>query len=153
MPGLGTEEVLKRLQALDHDLTLRPYYSEEAILYNPGEAAPFGVIFATVKDHDGPNDKASDLSRAGVYRLAFQLSRAEYEDRFGPLPARPPKGGTIATDLDLQALDLLTPHPVYGWMRWAQVLSPRAATLRALEPLFEEALVVVRQKWSRRKAA
>ena len=29
-------------------------------------------MFAAIKDHDGPNDQASRLSRPGVYRLASQ---------------------------------------------------------------------------------
>ena len=39
---------------------------------NPGRTAALGVMFAAIKDHDGPNDQASRLSRPGVYRLAFQ---------------------------------------------------------------------------------
>jgi hypothetical protein len=60
-PEIGTE-----LRALDPDLQLEPYYSEQAIFYNPGSALPLGVIFAAIKDHDGPNDQASRLSRPGI---------------------------------------------------------------------------------------
>lgn len=82
--ALAPEEVLGRLLALDDQLGLQPYYSEQAIFYNPGGAAPLGVIFAAIKDHDGPNDRAAALSRPGVYRMAFQLPRDQYVARLAP---------------------------------------------------------------------
>ena len=143
-------KIVAALLALDPNLCLKAYYSEESVFYNPRRAAPLGVIFASLKDHDGPNDAASALSRPGVYRLAFQLPRAEYLERFGPQPPRPPKGGVITGDFNLQQLDRLTPHPVYGWMRWVQVLCPSAPTFAALEPLLADSLDLVRAKWRQR---
>jgi hypothetical protein len=61
--------------ALDPALTLQRYYGERAVFYNPGRAALLGVIVASVKDHDGPNDRRANLSRPDVYRLAFGLTR------------------------------------------------------------------------------
>jgi hypothetical protein len=146
-------EIVARLLALDPDLRLEPYYSEQALFYNPGRAAPLGVIFAAIKDHDGPNDQASRLFRPGVYRLAFQLTPAEFAARFGAVPPRPPRGGVVALDSDSAALTELTPHPVYAWMRWVQILSPAPREFRAVLPLLEESLAAVRTKWRRRQAA
>ena len=42
-----------------------------------------GTIVASIKDRDGPHDRAANLSRDGVYRFAFQLSEHDYVERFG----------------------------------------------------------------------
>jgi hypothetical protein len=149
--AIGPDEILAALVELDPGLGLESYYSERSVFYNPGKTAPLGVIFASLKDRDGPNDKASQLSRPGVYRLAFQLSPDEYEGRFGPAPPRPGRGGVVALYADLTALNTLTPHPVYAWMRWVQILSPTAEEFAALRPLLDESLAGVRAKWERRE--
>ena len=147
------EELLRELLAFDADLRLEAYYGERAVFYNPRRTAPLGVIFASVKDRDGPNDARARLSRAGVYRLAFGLPAASFERRFGGIPARPPKGAAVALPgHDLTRLGELTPHPVYAWMSWVQVLAPTAACFESLRPLLAESLEVVRAKWERRRA-
>ena len=153
MAAIEPEELLRELLGLDPDLGLEAYYGERAVFYNPGRAAPLGVIFASVKDRDGPNDAAARLSRPGVYRLAFGLPPATFARRFGSVPARPPKGAAVALPgHDLTRLGALTPHPVYAWMSWVQVLSPDAACLASLRPLLAESLALVRERWERRSA-
>lgn len=146
-------EIVAALLELDSDLRVEPYYSEQAIFYNPGGAAPLGVIFASIKDHDGPNDQASRLSRPGVYRLAFALAPEAYATRFGDVPVRPPRGGVVALEFDPAALNRLGPHPVYAWMRWVQILSPTRRQFAALRPLLEESLSLAQARWQRRRAA
>jgi len=114
-------------------------WGERSVFYNPGNALARGVYFLTVKDHDGPNDQASQLNRAGVFRVNFGVAKQTYERLFGPKPARPPKGGVITTQHDFTALDQLIPHPVYGWMGWLSVLNPSGQTFEALRPLIDEA--------------
>ena len=148
---LAPEWILADLLALDPGLRREPYYCEEAIFYNPGRAAPLGVILAAVKDHDGPNDRGAKLSRAGVYRLAFGLSPDTFARRFGAIPPRPPKGGVVALPgYDPTPLDELMPHPVYGWMSWVQILAPTPAHY-ALRPLLGESLELARAKWRSRR--
>lgn len=145
------DEILRELLGLDPGLRLEPYWGERSIFYNPGAAAPLGVIFASIKDHDGPNDGSAQLSRAGVFRFAFGMAPGTYEQRFGATPARPPKGGVIALDgYDPTRLGELMPHPVYGWMSWVQILSPTAAQFESLRPLLAESLELVMAKWRRR---
>jgi hypothetical protein len=147
------EEILSGLLGLDPDLTRETYYGERAIFYNPGRAAPLGVIVAAIKDRDGPNDKSAALSRPGVYRFAFGLPTATFVERFGEPPARPPKGGVIALPgYDPTRLDELMPHPVYGWMSWVQILSPTEARFESLRPLLDESLELGRARWKRRRA-
>jgi hypothetical protein len=150
--ALDPEELLRELLGFDPALGLEAYYGERATFYNPGRVAPLGVIFASVKDRDGPNDAAARLSRPGVYRLAFGLPPATFAERFGAIPPRPPKGEAVALPAyDLTRLRELTPHPVYAWMSWVQVLSPTAACLDALRPLLAQSLDLVRARWERRR--
>lgn len=151
--AIDPEELLDELLGFDPDLRPEAYYGERSVFYNPGRKAPLGVIFASVKDRDGPNDSAARLSRPGVYRLAFGLSPARFEERFGGIPPRPLKG--VAVSLpghDLTRLNELAPHPVYAWMSWVQVLSPSTGCFESLRPLLAESLDLVRGKWERRRA-
>lgn len=143
--------ILRDLLALDPDLRQEAYWGERSIFYNPGGAAPLGVIFASLKDHDGENDSSSELSREGVYRFAFGMGRESYAQRFGERPGRPPKGGVVdLPGYDPTRLGELMPHPVYAWIGWVQILAPTAAQISSLGPLLDESLELVRAKWRRR---
>lgn len=153
VPTLEPEEILRDLLGLDADLRRERYWGEDSLFYNPGRAAPLGVIFASIKDHDGANDRSAHLSRDGVYRFAFCLGKDTYAQMFGDVPARPPKGGVVALpDYDPSRLNELMPHPVYAWMRWVQILSPSRAQFGSLRPQLGESLELVKAKWRRRKA-
>jgi hypothetical protein len=117
----------------------KPSWGETALFYNPGALLANGVYFVTLKEKDGPHDKASHLDRALVFRLAIGLTPPTYTELFGPRPARPPKGGVVATGHDFSQLNTLMPHPVYGWMGWAQILNPSRAQFTEILPLIEEA--------------
>ena len=147
------EAVLRDLLARDPDLRLERYYGERAVFYNPGGAAPLGVIFASLKDRDGPNDRRAQLSRPGVYRLAFGLPPSRFVALFGTIPKRPPKGGAVALPgHDLARLDELSPHPVYAWMGWVQILAPTAERYASLWPLLDESLARARTRYGDRDA-
>ena len=148
------EEILRDLLGLDPGLRRERYWGEDSVFYNPGRVAPLGVIFASIKDHDGENDSSAGLSREGVYRFAFCLAPDAYAQRFGDVPARPPKGGVVELpDYDPTRLNELMPHPVYAWMRWVQILAPTRSEFEALRPPLEESLEHVRARWKRRKIA
>ena len=133
------EEIASHLTSRFDGLVEASSWGERSFFYNPDGELPRGVYFCTLKDHDGANDKASDLDREGVFRVSTGLPRDLYEERIGPLPERPGKGGVVDTGNDFTAIDILTPHPVYAWMGWVQILSPTAAHFRELQPLFKEA--------------
>jgi hypothetical protein len=152
--AIEPEDILRDLLGLDPSLRRERYWGEDSVFYNPRRAAPLGVIFASIKDHDGANDRSANLSRPDVYRFAFCLPRATYERLFGAPPARPPKGGVVSLpDYDPTRLDELMPHPVYAWMRWVQILSPTRAAFESLRPHLAESLDLVRGRWKRRAAA
>jgi hypothetical protein len=149
--AIEPEDILGELVALDPGLRREAYYGERSIFYNPGGVAPLGAIFASVKDRDGPNDKASELGREGVYRLAFCLTAKSFAERFGQAPRRPPKGGAVdLSGFDVTRLGELLPHPVYAWMRWVQILSPTRRQYESLRPLLEESLELVRARWKQK---
>lgn len=147
------EEILGELLGLDPGLRQERYWGERSLFYNPGRVAPLGVIFASVKDHDGANDRSANLSRDGVYQFAFGLAEDFYAELFGDVPARPPKGGVVALpDYDPTRLNELMPHPVYAWMHWVQILSPTHARFESLRPQLDESFELVKAKWKRRTA-
>lgn len=127
-----------RLSALP-DVRPKASWGETSFFVNPGNQLKNGAYFATIKDHDGQNDRASDLGRDGVWRLSLGIGPKAFEARFGPRPARPSKGGIIDGPWDFTASDLLTPHPIYGWMGWVAINCPAPATLETLAPLIETA--------------
>ena len=47
-------------------------WGERSILYNPGLIQPRGVFFATAKEKNDENAKASHLDRLGVFRLSSE---------------------------------------------------------------------------------
>jgi hypothetical protein len=49
---------------------------------------PKGIYFATIKEKDGPNDKASELNRAKFTGLVQVFQKPAYEKLFGKKPAR-----------------------------------------------------------------
>jgi hypothetical protein len=150
-PDVSPGEALARLLAFDGELRLEAYYGERSVFYNPGGVAPLGVIFASVKERDGPNDAAARLSRPGVWRLAFGMSAEAFAGRFGGMPARPAKGRAVAlAGWDVTRLDELAPHPVYAWMAWVQILSPSSASFERLRPLLAQSLDLARARWDHR---
>ena len=147
---MTAEAVIQRITREFEDLVPKATWGETSLFYNPGDALKNGVYFATIKEHDGENDKASHLDREGVFRLSFGLTPASYEQRFGPRPPRPDKGGVVPTGHDFTALNELMPHPVYAWMGWVQVLSPTDQTMRDLTLLLTKAHEKARAGFTRR---
>ena len=126
-------------------------WGETSVFYNPGRQLPRGVYFATLKDKDGDNDRASHLSREGVFRFNVGISKATYRSLFGRQPSRPAAGGVVKTGHDFAALDQLMPHPVYAWMSWVAVLNPSAATFERVKPLLLEAYGLAVGKFATRR--
>ena len=148
--ALSAEEALRRVARRFDGVVEMERWGERSLFYNPDFLLPHGVYFVTIKEHDGPNDKASRLDRDGVYRVSLGIGRTMYTDHFGPTPTRPSKGQIVDTGHDFTALDTLTPHPVYGWMGWVCVLSPTAETLSEMGTLIAEAHRLAVDKFDKR---
>ncbi len=135
LPNEIVEDLCRRLEGV----VPKASWGETSLFYNPGQALPNGVYFCTLKEHDGANDKSSNLDRDGVFRVAIGLAPASYTKLFGARPARPAQGGIVDTGDDFTALNVLMPHPIYAWMGWAQILNPAAETYAEISPLIHEA--------------
>ena len=109
-------------------VTLKNAYRERSFFYNPGKVLPHGIYFSTIKESDGPNDAFSQLDREDIFRISIGMGKRKYEQLFGRVPKRAPKGeSTLAGIWDFHQPDLLTPHPIYAWMGWVCVLNPEVA--------------------------
>jgi hypothetical protein len=116
--------------------------------YRPNPALPpdYRLPFATLVTDDR-HDAASQLHRAGIYRLNIGVRPATYRDLFGHQPSSAVDGNVIDTGHDYAALDRLMPHPIYAPMSWVSVLNPSPATLAQLQPLLTEAYSLAVQRY------
>jgi len=133
------KEIVEGIVGAFEGVISKSSWGETSLFYNPGKVLPNGVYFCTLKEKNGDNDKSSNLDRDGVFRLSIGISKESYESRFGLRPRRPSKGGIIDTDHNFSDLNILMPHPIYGWMSWVQVLNPKKETFNMLFPLLTEA--------------
>lgn len=147
---MDADEVLSEVVSRYDGTTLRHAWGEASVFYNPGSRLPRGVYFATVKQKDGANDRASMLDRPGVFRLSLGTSLMHYERLFGPRPARPAAGETIAGSWDFTALDRLMPHPVYAWMGWVAISNPSPKSFADILPLLDAAYERATETFARR---
>ncbi|QRH03634.1 hypothetical protein JQC75_08945 [Shewanella litorisediminis] len=131
-------------------LVLDKNWGERGVFYNPGKVLPKGIYVLTIKEKDGPNDKASNVNRENVYRLNLGLSKASFVKLFGPPPQRPSAGSIVYTGHNFEALNEITPHPVYGWMSWVAVLNPSVETFERLKPLISEAVALAKLKFEKK---
>ena len=83
------QAIIDDLCATLDDVVPKASWGETALFYNPGRTLPKGVYFCTFKEHDGENDRASVLTRDGVFRVSIGVSHETYVARFGTRPARP----------------------------------------------------------------
>lgn len=132
-------------------LIVKNAYAERSVFYNPELSLPKGIYFATIKERNGPNDKASDLDRNGVFRLSFGIGKRQYQNLFGHTPERPEKGGVVKLDTDFTALDTLMPHPIYAWMGWVCINNPEEQQLEKLKFLLGISYENVLTKFDKRK--
>ncbi len=125
-------------------------YRERSFFYNPDGSMKKGIYFTTIKERDGPNDKASHLDRAGVFRLSIGLDRNSYQQLFGNVPKRPSKGGIVELDYDFTLTGVLMPHPIYAWLCWVCINNPTIQHLDVLKHLLDTAYQNVLFKFARR---
>ncbi len=128
------------------DLREMDSWGETSFFYNPGSISPRGSYFCTIKEKDGENDKASILHRDGVFRFNLGISRKTFLDLFNVIPARPLKGGIIEGNYHFSELDILTPHPIYGWMCWVAISCPSTQSFERLKPMIAESYQLVLEK-------
>lgn len=109
-------------------------------VYDPSGDLPEDrwLPFATIVTADR-HDQASNLDRAGVYRLNVGLTKATYLARFGQPPTKRDGRGVLESPFEYTALDVVMPHPIYGAQYWVCVLNPGPATLAVVDELLADA--------------
>lgn len=83
------------------DIHIVTAWGETSFFYNPNRNLPRGIYFATIKEKNGPNDRASNLDRSDVFRLNIGISKLTYRSLFGQQPSRPQAGGVIDSNWNL----------------------------------------------------
>ena len=131
-------EIVEYVQQTFPDVHDNCNWGERALFYNPGQQLPKGIYLLTFKEKDGANDNASKIS-PGHYRLNIGISKKAFIGLFGRIPSRPVAGGIVDSGHDFTKDNVITPHPVYGWMNWIAVKNPAHETFDSLKPLLTEA--------------
>lgn len=149
---MSPEAVISRICAEFSGVVPKSSWGETSLFYNPEKTLPNGVYFCTIKEKDGAHDQASHLNRGGVFRLAIGLPPETYRSLFGEKPPRPAKGGVVSTGHDFTLLNELTPHPVYAWMGWVQILSPTAEKFEHISPFLRSAYAQAVEKFAKKTA-
>jgi len=122
------------------------FYNPRFFFYNPRSdvSADRRFPFATIVTKDYPGfDTASNLDRAGVFRLNIGVSRETFQQLF-------PGFGVGA--YDYTALDTPVPHPVYGRQHWVSLLNPGPNAWPVAEGLLQEAFQRAAASQTRRAA-
>lgn len=132
-------EIIEKITTNLDGVKPKSSWGETSLFYNPGNVLPNGVYFCTIKEKDGENDKSSDLSRDGLFRISIGVPKEIYIEHFGEKPKRPAKGCIINTGHDFTQTNVLMPHPIYGWMSWLCILSPAQERFSEIYPLIEKA--------------
>jgi hypothetical protein len=126
-------------------------YRERSFFYNPDGSLPKGMYFATIKESDGPNDKASNLDREGVYRLSIGVGKKQYQQLFDDVPKRPGKGEIVKLDFDFSATGMIMPHPIYAWLGWVCINNPDSENLDLLKHPLDISYQNVLAKFAKKK--
>ena len=133
------------------DVIVTDAFRERSFFYNPDGSLPKGIYFATIKESDGPNDKASNLDREGIYRLSLGVGKKQYQQLFGDIPKRPAKGEIVELDFDFSTTGILMPHPIYAWLGWICINNPDSENLDLLKHLLDISYQNVLNKFAKKK--
>jgi hypothetical protein len=126
-------------------------YRERSFFYNPYSSLPKGIYFATIKESDGPNDKASNLDREGIFRLSIGVGKKHYQQLFGDVPKRPAKGEIVNLDFNFSTVGIFMPHPIYAWAGWVCVNNPNNENVDLLKYLLDISYQNVLVKFAKKK--
>ncbi len=149
---LTIDQIVQYVQRSFPDVIDDFNWGERALFYNPNRRLPKGIYFLTFKERDGANDHASRIG-ADEYRLNIGISKRAFVERFGDIPNRPSAGDVVNSGHDFTQSDVVTPHPVYGWMCWIAVKNPSPETLERLKPLLAESYQIAMGKFKKRVAS
>jgi hypothetical protein len=149
---LSPDELLAHLRRRYPGLVLTTTWNARALRYNPGASHAYGVEFVTIEERDGGDAGAHGLDAIAAYRLSFGLAPERYTALFGAPPQWRDGGADAAEAGAPPRVDVVEPHPRYGWMSWAAVVNPSPATMERLWPLLDEGYALARARHATRNA-
>lgn len=120
----SVHDVIRKISDRYEGVNEKKAYGETTFFYNPDRILKNGVYFCTIKEQDGPNDKASFLDRDGIFRISTGITREEFLKIFPMVPKRAAKGGVVDESIDFKQTNKILMHPVYAWMSWICLQSP-----------------------------
>ena len=147
---MNRDEIINKVQNEFEGLVVNKNWGEVGLFYNPDNILAKGVYLLTFKEKDGPNDKASNTNRDGIFRINIGITKETFVKLFGERPARPKAGQIINMPFDFTELNKIMPHPVYGWMSWIGVLNPDKETFEKLLPLINEGYNLALKKYDKK---
>ncbi len=147
---MTSDEILDSCQDMFEDVVLVNSWGERGIFYNPGHVLKRGIYILTIKEKDGPNDKGSNLNRAGVYRVNFGIRKDTFCNIFGQIPNRPIAGSIVDMNYDFTEANKLLPHPVYAWMGWVCMLNPTKELFEEMKPFINESYQFAKEKFCKK---
>lgn len=115
------------------------WWGDTFFYYDPrgDQPADRRLPFATVITHDYEGfDTASNLNRAGVFRLSIAVGRDRFEELLGFAPAA---HAEHRSQFDYTAPDRLLPHPAYAAQAWIAILNPGERTSAQARDLLSHA--------------
>ncbi|MGH8947244.1 MAG: DUF6194 family protein [Acidimicrobiia bacterium] len=121
-------------------------WGDTFFIYDPDGVIPPDQQFpyATVVINDYPGfDEASNLARAGIFRVNVWVSRSTFDSE---------TSGIDQSEIDYSVPDVVIPHPVYGPQSWLSVVNPGRATEDRTRALLNEAHDRARARYEKRRA-
>lgn len=85
---MSIEEIFSYATSKYSGVTINKNWGERGLFYNPEFKLTKGIYILTVKEKDGPNDKASNVDRDGIYRLNLGISKTTFISLFQKIPKR-----------------------------------------------------------------
>lgn len=159
---MSTHDYLERIREFDGVLELAPEeggpypeiaWGDHFFYYAPdGQVPQREQPFATFVTKDYPDDRLSDLDRAGRWRLNIHVGRQRFLDLIGeePLPSSE-RAGTTSNAWDCAATDSVIPHPVYRAQGWIAIVSPSRDSPATIVELLGHAHAGAKRRWHRVK--
>ena len=149
---LSPDDLLARVRRRYPGLVLTTTWNARTLRYNPDGSHAYGVEFVTIEERDGGDAGARGLDAIAAYRLSFGVAPERYTALFGTPPQWSDERDAHEAAESMPRVDVVEPHPRYGWMSWAAVVNPSPATMERLWPLLDEGYALARARHATRSA-
>ncbi|WP_316812152.1 DUF6194 family protein [Pedobacter heparinus] len=138
------DEITKEILSCFKDVSVTEANGDLFFMYDKDKMMPFATIVTSDNDYD----HASQLSRAGFFRLNIGVDKATFIHTFEGMKLKKGLGSYQESDIDFTKENVIMPHPVYGAMYWMCMVNPGRNSFPILKPYLEVAyhIAAKRQK-------